>query len=674
MKRLQSADLEFVNKMTEIVISNITSETFGVKELARISGMSRSSLNNRFRATLNTSINQFIKEIRLRKAFELLHDDNLTASEVAFRVGFKSHAYFTACFHEFYGYPPGKVDRNEISSQETALRNPASHFRTKTFSVRFLMKAHLIPLVLAVVFTGVVMVLKTVRQNETDAFSYPDGKISIAVMPFLNYTNDTIWNIWQYGIQTNLYTSLANVSKFKVSHNQTVNNLLKVKGFNSYATYSPSAATDISKILNANVAVMGNITQSGALIRINVQLVDTRTETALNSFHADGPPSRILNITDSVSGVIKNFLLIKDFGARVRSIHADQFITSSISAEAYSYFMQGLNAFYRNDFTNAIDWYLQSLKIDTGFIGAMANISSAYYQLGDYENGKLWCTRYNSHYDRMTIQQKIWARLLYATYFGNPTEKIKYLRQLIEFDHEQPLAHFQLGEVFLETRQYIEAVAEFENALSILSNLGIQPYWGAFYTELGKAYHMAGLSGKEGKLYKKAEKIFPDDPDLMLRKAFLLLSVGDTTSAGRNIDLWIDLRMKQLWPESVISDRIGTVYSDAGYIHKAEEYKRNAVLLEPDNPVIANNLAYFLIDKDVNITEGIKISEILLEKDPDNFRYLMTLGWGYFKQHRYNDALVNLSRSWDLRQTYSVFDYDAYVQLEKVRKTAGVKK
>ena len=50
----------------------------------------------------------------------------------------------------------------------------------------------------------------------------------------------------------------------------------------------------------------------------------------------------------------------------------------------------------------------------------------------------------------------------------------------------------------------------------------------------------------------------------------------------------------------------------AGYIlkqhlDKAEEYYRQALSLEPESPGRLNNLAYFLIDKDRNINEGLKL-------------------------------------------------------------------
>ena len=108
-----STDQILIRKLTEIVLANLENENFGVKELANESGMSHYRLNRRLHSISNKTINQFISETRLQKALEMLQNEELTAAEVAYKVGFSSPAYFNTCFHEFFGYPPGKVKKRE---------------------------------------------------------------------------------------------------------------------------------------------------------------------------------------------------------------------------------------------------------------------------------------------------------------------------------------------------------------------------------------------------------------------------------------------------------------------------------------------------------------------------------------------------------------------------------
>ena len=110
-----SRDQILIRKLTEIILANLENENFGVKELANESGISQYRLNRRLRSISNKTISQFINETRLRKALEMLQNEELTAAEVSYKVGFSSPAYFTKCFHEFFGYPPGKIKNAENS-------------------------------------------------------------------------------------------------------------------------------------------------------------------------------------------------------------------------------------------------------------------------------------------------------------------------------------------------------------------------------------------------------------------------------------------------------------------------------------------------------------------------------------------------------------------------------
>ena len=111
-------DHAFISKITEIIHANLNNVNFGVKELVRESGESQYRLGRRLRSITNKTLNQFISETRLKKAFEMLQNEEVTASEVAYKAGFSSPAYFTKCFHDFFGYPPGKVKNEDHKIKE----------------------------------------------------------------------------------------------------------------------------------------------------------------------------------------------------------------------------------------------------------------------------------------------------------------------------------------------------------------------------------------------------------------------------------------------------------------------------------------------------------------------------------------------------------------------------
>lgn len=102
---------EFLKRLTEVTESNLTNAQFGVSELAREMRMSRSNLHLKVKKITQLSVSQFINQLRLAKAMNLLKHGSLTISETAFDCGFQSVSYFTKCFREYYGYPPGETGK-----------------------------------------------------------------------------------------------------------------------------------------------------------------------------------------------------------------------------------------------------------------------------------------------------------------------------------------------------------------------------------------------------------------------------------------------------------------------------------------------------------------------------------------------------------------------------------
>lgn len=101
----------FINKTRSIILKNIANDQFGVSELATELGLSRSQLLRKIKTQSGQSVNQFIRQVRLREAIKLMQNDDLNASEISYKVGFSSPSYFNKCFHDSYGFTPGEYKK-----------------------------------------------------------------------------------------------------------------------------------------------------------------------------------------------------------------------------------------------------------------------------------------------------------------------------------------------------------------------------------------------------------------------------------------------------------------------------------------------------------------------------------------------------------------------------------
>lgn len=64
--------------------------------------------------------------------------------------------------------------------------------------------------------------------------------------------------------------------------------------------------------------------------------------------------------------------------------------------------------------------------------------------------------------------------------------------------------------------------------------------------------------------------------------------------------------------------------------------------------IYLNYYGYTLIDKNIDIKKGIKLVQKALEKDKNNTYYLDSLAWGYYKQNRCKEAIIEMKKVVDI--------------------------
>jgi TolB-like protein/Tfp pilus assembly protein PilF len=537
-----------------------------------------------------------------------------------------------------------------------------------------------IMVLMTLLILAVIIWPKLFKQHTLDKLRTSGERISVVVMPFQNMTNDSIWNVWQNGIQNELITSLTNSQELKIRQTETVNKLIQGKGFTNYASITPSVASTLSQKLDANVFVFGSIKQAGEKIRVNAQLIDSKTEEIFKSFQVEGKTDNILDITDNLSKKIKDFLILSVLKKEVES-DVQPLIGSTSSPEACKYALLGHEAFIREDYSKAQEYYLQALKIDSTDLGVMIYLSWAYNNQGYPEEGKKYCLKAYGKREQMSEFLKINMDYLYANYFKTPREMIASLKQFIELDEQAALYYEELGWNYDRIEEYDKTIPAMETGLEVYKKWGTKPFFVWSYIYLGIAYHKTGQFDREKELYKKALKDFPNDSYIISLQAILALTEKDNATANAYINRYRSLLKDELVPEADIANGIADIYSEGGNLDKAEEYLRKALLLEPGEIEKGNklayylhkmgDLAYFLIDKNRNVNEGLEIVEKELKSSPENYDYLHTKGWGLYKQGKYQEALEILQKSWDLRMKKAVYDYDAAKHLQAAKKAVA---
>lgn len=100
---------EFQKNVTRIMRSHIGDTDFGIDDLVKELGMSRSSFFNRWRKENEESANVVLHDMRLKEAWDQLKEGRKNVSEIGFELGYNSLSYFSRCFKAKYGISPSKV-------------------------------------------------------------------------------------------------------------------------------------------------------------------------------------------------------------------------------------------------------------------------------------------------------------------------------------------------------------------------------------------------------------------------------------------------------------------------------------------------------------------------------------------------------------------------------------
>jgi tetratricopeptide (TPR) repeat protein len=210
--------------------------------------------------------------------------------------------------------------------------------------------------------------------------------------------------------------------------------------------------------------------------------------------------------------------------------------------------------------------------------------------------------------------------------------------------------------------------------------------------ELGGEFVAQGYQGevdsyREAKQYDKATEIareaaakLPKDRDVSLMLAGQLADTGKAdegialaksllatppAAADRPVHIAlanIYMRLKR-WNEAGeqldLAEPLATKQDDKIYVYflrgalaehqkhydEAEEQFRKVLAIDPNNSMTLNYLGYMQADRGVKLDEALAMIQKAVKEEPQNYAYLDSLGWAYFKLGQYQLSEDNLRRA-----------------------------
>jgi TolB-like protein/predicted ATPase/Flp pilus assembly protein TadD len=380
---------------------------------------------------------------------------------------------------------------------------------------------------------------------------YRTDSPSIAVLPFVNISNDSENEYFCDGLAEELIGALSKIEALRVAARTSA---FSFKG----------KETDIREIgqrLNVAAVLEGSVRKAGNRIRISVQLVNVADGYHLWSERYDREMKDIFDVQDEITLTVVDALKMKLLGqekAAVLKRHTE-------NAEAYQLYLKGryhANRFTLEGFNRAIEYLNQAIEQDPHYALAYAGIADAYYhaatvhlppgeaflevkaaaakalELDDtLPEAHTSMALVAAHYDRKLLEAEAGFRrglelapnnvlthqwfglhltvvgrfdeaiaelkraqaldplsliigflLGWTYYFARQPEKVKEeARKALELEENFWLAHWMLAVGYEQTGQYREALAELEKAEALDDSSWIPAVFARVYGRLGRS-------------------------------------------------------------------------------------------------------------------------------------------------------------------------------------------
>lgn len=521
-------------------------------------------------------------------------------------------------------------------------------------------------LLVSAVIIFVLDIFHIFRKDKFEDLKDPDGRISIAVMPFENHTGDTTLNWFQRGISSLIINGLGNSSELAVRDDHTMFEIMESMNQVYTAGVSPSIAKEVARKAHAETYISGSFQGKEDKYWILVNLVNTASGEIIwtNKVQGNLKSSGYLDLADSLCNEVKNYLEIK---ALENIADYDFREVYPKSAEAYRHFIEGMNLILAEDYEPAVQSLKKALEIDSTFIFASFYMAFAYNYNGQWAQSYEWLQKAYTGKNRIPYKYQPLIEQWYACVISkNPSDIIRYCRQFEESGIQSRLLWFDLGTTYLSfTEQYEKAIAAFDKVMQMSLERG--GYWehDRFYEEYSTALHKAGLHDREKEICDIGLGINPENIGCIIQQTICYISRGDSLNADKNIKKLKSWAQENNWSESQIARGMGNMLINAEDTIEAEKYYRKAYNLDDKNLWNIFNLANVLINADINISEGIELAQEAYKIDPESGVADWAMGLGFYKQDKFEEAVMHLRKAEEIWLTFHHIIHKDLLKAEK---------
>ncbi|GGH27213.1 hybrid sensor histidine kinase/response regulator [Sphingobacterium alkalisoli] len=109
---ITDTDEKFLKNVVQVVEERMSDPDFNIDMVADGLHMSRNTFYKKFKSLTKIAPIEFVRDMRLQRAYQVLGDGRHTVAEVAYMVGFNNPKYFSTCFKDKFGVSPKEFSKS----------------------------------------------------------------------------------------------------------------------------------------------------------------------------------------------------------------------------------------------------------------------------------------------------------------------------------------------------------------------------------------------------------------------------------------------------------------------------------------------------------------------------------------------------------------------------------
>ena len=171
------------------------------------------------------------------------------------------------------------------------------------------------------------------------------------------------------------------------------------------------------------------------------------------------------------------------------------------------------------------------------------------------------------------------------------------------------------------------------------------------YYYLAGALELAGQTDAALAAAKSGAEKRPDDPRFAGRAAWVLYHAKRTSEAKAAYTEFV-AKFDKLPEETAVREAarearlvLSNLENVAGDFNAATEWLQQVLDEFPEDAGASNDLGYLWADKNAHLQRAQRLIELAVNAEPENHAYRDSLGWVYFRQGKFAEAVVELEKA-----------------------------